>query len=210
MDAISLTLNEAGYVVGQSSTAINRAVDRGIIKATFERRGKSRLRKIGSPELRFLAIAGEVEKDLTPAARRKVYEAMRRLPPDADLLSVGIMEFRLGDVDRRIAGRLRQLQAVKKIIEERSGADPVISGTEVSAYVVAALAHGETIAEIIGDYPGLKPEQIEAAVEYAKVYPRPGRPLPGRSFKKALADMAEAGVWDVGSDDAAAGRSPRP
>ena len=36
----------------------------------------------------------------------------------------------------------------------------------------------------------LTPAQIEAATEYAKVYPKPGRPLPRRSFKKMLADMA--------------------
>src|SRR3978361_373109 len=94
VNAVSLTLNEAGYVVEQSSTAINRAVDRGIIKAKLQRRGKSQLRKVGSPELRFLAIADEVKNDLTPPARRKVYEATRRLPADAHLLSVGIMEFK--------------------------------------------------------------------------------------------------------------------
>jgi uncharacterized protein (DUF433 family) len=196
MNAVSLTLSEAGYVVEQSSTAINRAVDRGIIKAQLQRRGKNQLRKIGSPELRFLAIAGEVEKDLTPAARRKVYEAMRRLPADVHLLSVGIMEFKLVEIDQRIASRLEQLQKVKALVEEFSGGDPVIRGTNVPAYVIAALAQGETTAEIIDDYPNLTPAQIEAASEYAKVYPKPGRPLPRRSFKKMLADMAESGVWD--------------
>ena len=81
--AISLTLNEAGYVVGQSRTAINRAVDRGVIKARVPRLGAGRLRKIGAAELRFLAIMGEVEKELTPVARRKIYAAIRRLPMEA-------------------------------------------------------------------------------------------------------------------------------
>jgi hypothetical protein len=40
-ETVSLTLNEAGYVVGQSSTAINRAVNRGVIKARLQRRGKA-------------------------------------------------------------------------------------------------------------------------------------------------------------------------
>jgi ribosomal protein S20 len=52
--AVSLTLNEAGYVVEQSNTAINRAVDRGVIKAKLQRRGKTRLRKVGPAELRAL------------------------------------------------------------------------------------------------------------------------------------------------------------
>ena len=198
---VSLTLNEAGYVVGQSSTAINRAVDRGVIKAKLQRRGNCRLRKIGPAELRFLAIAGEIEKDLTPGARRKVYEAIRRLPADAHRLEMGVMEFRLTEVDRRIAERLQRLSAVKALVTDRPGTDPIIRDTDIPVYVIAALARGQTVAEIIEDYPGLTPEQIDAAVEYAKVYPKTGRPLPTRSFKRMLGDMAESGVWDVEDDD---------
>jgi uncharacterized protein (DUF433 family) len=126
---------------------------------------------------------------------------MQRLPAGARHLSVGIMEFKLDEIDKRIARRLQQLQAMKGLIEERPGADPVIRGTSVSAYVIADLAHGETIAEIIDDYPNLTQAQIESAIEYAKVHPKPGRPLPTRSFKKVLADTAESGVWDVECDD---------
>lgn len=206
--AVSLTLNEAGYIVEQSSTAINRAVDRGVIKAKLQRRGKARLRKIGSAELRFLAIAGEVEKDLTPAARRKVYEAIRRLPADAHRLEFGVMEFKLADVDRRIAERLRRLAEVKALVDVRPGAEPVLRGTNVPVYEIAALARGQTAAEILEDYPGLTAEQVEAGVEYAKVYPKTGRPLPARSFKRMLSDMAASGAWDVESDDEP--MTPRP
>jgi hypothetical protein len=39
--------------------------------------------------------------------------------------------------------------------------------------------------------------QVEAAVEYAQVYPRNGRPLPTRSLKRMLGDLAAEGVWDL-------------
>ena len=55
--------------------------------------------------------------------------------------------------------------------------------------------------EILEDYPGLTTDQVEAAIEYAKVYPKPGRPLPARSFKRMLSDMAKSGVWDVENGD---------
>lgn len=197
----SFTLNEAGYVVGQSSTAINRAVDRGVIKVTLQRRGGGQLRKVGTAELRFLAIANEVEKDLTPAARRKVYEAMRRLPSDARRLEIGVMQFTLEKIDERIAERLLRLAEVNKLVEQRSGADPIIRGTNVSAYVVAALSRGQTTEEIGEDYPDLTMQQIEAAIDYAKVYPRPGRPLPARSFKRSLSDAAASGAWAVTDDE---------
>jgi uncharacterized protein (DUF433 family) len=86
--------------------------------------------------------------------------------------------------------------APQTLIEVRDGV-PVIRDTEVSPYTIAALARGETMAEIIGDYPQLSVEQIDAAIGYAQRYPRPGQPLPSRSFKRMLADMAQAGVWDV-------------
>ena len=198
-EAVSLTLNEAGYVVGQSSAAINRAVDRGIIKAKLQRRGKLRLRKVGPAELRYLAIASIVEKDLTPAARRRVYEAVRRLPTDAHRLDLGVMEFKLTDIDQRIAERLRRLDQVKALVGEAMD-DPVLRGTNVPVHTVAALARGQTVSEIIEDYPGLTPAQVDAAVEYAKVYPRPGRPLPARSFKRMLSDLATVGAWDLEND----------
>ncbi len=204
-NAVSLTLNEAGYVVGQSNTAINRAVDRGLIKAKLQRRGNIRLRKVGPAELRFLAISGEVDRKLTPAGRREVYEAMRRLPTDAHHLEIGVMTFRLVDVDRRIAGRLKRLEEVKTLIVERPGAEPVLRGTDLPVYEIAALTRGQTVAEIVEDYPGLTPAQVDAAAEYVKVYPKTGRPLPGRSLKRMLSDMASSGVWDVESDGEPAG-----
>lgn len=199
-EAVSLTLNEAGYVVEQSSTAINRAIDRGVIKARLQRRGNARLRKVGPAELRLLAIARHIQKDLTPAARRKIYEAVRRLPAEAHRLDLGVMELKLAEIDRRIAERLRQLEAVKALVDRDREGEPVLRGTNVPVHAVAALARSQTAAEIIGDYPGLRPAQVEGAIEYAKVYPRTGRPLPARSLKRMLGDMACAGVWHVEND----------
>jgi uncharacterized protein (DUF433 family) len=208
--AVSLTLNEAGYVVGQSSRAINRAVDRGVIRAKTQRRGKARLRKVGAAELRFLAITSLVEKDLTPSARRKVYEAVRRLPAEAPRLVLGVMELKLTDIDQRISERLQRLERVKALVDDGQGTDPMLRGTAVPVYAVAALARGQSVKEIIEDYPGLTSAQVEAAVEYAKVYPKPGRPLPPRSLKRMLGDMAASGVWDLENEPQPVSPQPIP
>jgi hypothetical protein len=194
--AISLTLNEAGYVVGQSRATINRAIDRGVIKARLFRRGKTQVRRVGGAELRFLAITAQIGIDLTPAARRKIYEAIRRALPEAPRLEFGIMELKLTEVDRRIDERLRRLEQLKALVDE-SAPEPVLRGTGVPVHVVAALARGQNTAEIVDDYPTLTAGQVEAAAEYAKVYPRTGRPLPTRSLKRMLGDLAAAGVWDL-------------
>ena len=193
---ISLTLNEAGYVVGQSHATINRAVDRGVIKADLSPRGNARVRRVGQAELRFLAIDAQIGKDLTPAARRKIYAAIQRALPDAPRLELGMMDLKLMDVDRRIDERLKRLEQVKAFVDE-SLPNPELRDTGVPVHIVAALARGQTIPEIAEDYPNLSTEQIGAAVEYAKIYPRAGRPLPSRSFKRMLSDLAEAGVWDL-------------
>jgi hypothetical protein len=208
-DAISLTLNEAGYVVGQSRAAINRAIDRGVIKARLSQRGKTQVRQVGAAELRFLAIAAQVGKDLTPAARRKIYEATRRASPDAPRLELGIMELKLTEVDRRIDERLRRLEQLKALVDDHPP-EPVLRGTGVPVHVVAALARGQSTTEIVEDYPTLTAEQVETAVEYAKVYPRTGRPLPTRSFKRMLGDLAAAGVWDLENDSVPAEPHPIP
>jgi hypothetical protein len=198
-EALSLTPNEAGYVVEQPSTAINRAVDKGIIKARLHRRGKTSFRQIGAAELRYLAIAGLVEKDLTPAARKKVYDAVRRLPATEHRLNLGVMELKLAEVDQRIAERLARLAGIKAHVDE-SAHEPRLKDVGVPVHVIAGLARDQTVEEIMEDYPGLRREQVVAAIEYAKIYPRTGRPLPQRSFKRMLSELADAGVWDVESD----------
>ena len=50
--------------------------------------------------------------------------------------------------------------------------------------------------DIVADFPSLTREQVEAAIEFAKAYPKRGRPYPGRSLKRALTDLAEIGAFD--------------
>lgn len=198
---ISLTLSEASYVVGQPSAVINKAVDRGVIRATLQRRGKSKLRKLGPAEIRFLKLIGDLDRDLTPQGRRKLYQALRRLPTTTHRLALGPLELNLNDVDRQIQDRLRRLEAIRAAVDPgATEGDPVIRGTSVPVYVIAGLARGQTVEEILEDYPSLTRKQVEAAIEYARAYPKTGRPYPARSFKRMIGDLAEAGVWDVESD----------
>ena len=113
------------------------------------------------------------------------------------------------DVDRRIDDRLKRLEQVKAVVDE-SRPDPELRGTGVPVHVIAALARGQTIPEIAEDYPNLTTEQIGAAIEYAKIYPRAGRPPPSRSFKRMLGDLAEAGVRDLASSPPPAEPHPIP
>lgn len=57
------------------------------------------------------------------------------------------------------------------------GGTPIISGTRVSVYdVAAALAAGVPVKEILEDYPSLTEEKLKLAALYADANPLRGRP----------------------------------
>jgi uncharacterized protein (DUF433 family) len=214
-----LTVGEASYVVERSAAAINRAVDRGLIEADrvaaredgAPGNGAGVLRKLGPAELRYLLVEGELEGDLTPAARRRMYEALCVLPDGEHRVRVGPrLALELGDVDERIAARLGRLEAAKAHVDE-GGAEPVLRGTRgVPAHLVAALAAGQGVEATLEDHPNLTREQVEAAVEYARAYPKSGRPYPARSFKRMLGELADLGAFDPEGDGGAGDEGTRP
>jgi len=218
MDALGreLTVGEASYVVERPAAAINRAVDRGLIEADrTPRLGKPNrggvLRKLGPAELRYLLIEGDLEADLTLTARRRVYEALRELPDGEHRVRVGPrLALELGDVDERIAARLGRLEAAKAYVEE-GVTEPVLRGTDsVPAYLIAALATGQGVDATLEDYPNLSRAQVEASVEYARAYPKFGRPYPAQSFKRMLGDLADLGAFDPGQHEGDEGAAPAP
>lgn len=212
----TLTVSEASYVVGRTAAAINRAVDRGLIEADRQPRdaGAERvsvLRKLGAAELRYLLLEGELEDDLTPAARRRVYDALRAMPDGEHRVQLSPrLALELADVDARIAARLNRLEAARAHVDE-GAAEPVLHGTNgVPVHLVAALAAGQGVEATLEDYSTLTRGQVEAAVEYACAYPKPGRPYPGRSFKRMLGNLADLGAFDPSEPDNEGDAGPTP
>lgn len=65
------------------------------------------------------------------------------------------------------------------------GGEPVIRGTRITARSVKArLDDGETIEELLADYPALPRAAFEAAAIYAETHPPRGRPS-GKPWRKA-------------------------
>ena len=195
------SLHEAGFLTGQSTAAINRAIDRKEIGAARAALTTNGARRIDRAQLRALAVIGAFAKDLTPAGRRKVSAAVRRLPTHEHRVELGPLVLRFDDIDLRIDERLARLEALRKLVEPQEDGDPLIRGTRSSVYAVAAFTKGMTTEDIMQDCHGLSPELIQAAVAYADIYPRAGRPLPTRSLKRVLMDMGASGVWDVDDED---------
>lgn len=73
----------------------------------------------------------------------------------------------------------------------------MFKGTDISVYRIAALAEGQGIEETLEDYPSLNAKQVGRALEYARAYPKKGRPYPGQSFKRAAAALAASGAFSI-------------
>ena len=160
----------------------------------IQRHGGLSSRLFGLPELRFYRVASDLGSGLTPSGRKSIYQAIRALSARQRRLRWGPFETDLAALDRDLLRNLKRLRALKHEIEMAGDMEPVIRGTGISAYAIAGLSAGQTLSQILEDYPTLSRAQIEAAIEYAKVYPKKGRPYPARSFKRMVGDI---GLTDV-------------
>lgn len=193
----TLTLSEAGYVLDRSTTTLNKAVDTGVIRAKQRKVGKGVQRLVGPAELRFLRLADELDKDLTPSGRRRLYEALRKVSANTHSVRWGKLDLDLARIDSDLETRLARLEQIRNWVDRgKDQAEALIRDTEIPAHLIAALAKEQSVEEIVRDFPSLSKPQVEAAIEYAKAYPKRGRPYAPRSLKRTLSAMAELGVFD--------------
>jgi uncharacterized protein (DUF433 family) len=59
------------------------------------------------------------------------------------------------------------------------GGEPVLKGTRVTLRtVLASLAQGDSVEDILEDFPSLKPEDVRAAIAFAAASAEEDLPLP--------------------------------
>jgi uncharacterized protein (DUF433 family) len=89
-------------------------------------------------------------------------------------------------IDDTIVEHGKLARARELVVEDPMilGGTPIIKGTRVPVYdVAAAAASGLSVAEIKDDYPSLSEEKIELSILYAKATPQRGRPKAPTSAK---------------------------
>jgi uncharacterized protein (DUF433 family) len=101
----------------------------------------------------------------------------------ANIVSIGPMEVRIAEQVQRVEERLAQIELARAFVvsdpEVRAG-EPAVRGTRIPVYVLAELAaQGAGTEELLEDYPALTAESLEAALLFARMYPRRGRPPRG-------------------------------
>jgi uncharacterized protein (DUF433 family) len=182
------TAAEAAFVLREPVRAVKKALDAGPVRPVLLRRAGASVRTIEWRDLFYLYAVRALRDELTPKARTEFYEALQRAPIERrDEVRFGRFRISVSDLVAEVERRTTDLAALAEKVTFRADGEPVLKGTEIEVYRIAALLDGgATIEQVLEDYPSLSRENVETAKAYADAYPKAGRPYPRTSVKRAL------------------------
>lgn len=182
------TAAEAAFVLREPVRAVKKALDAGPVRPVLLRRAGAPVRAIEWRDLFYLYAVRALRDELTPKARTEFYEALQHGPIELhDEVRFGRFRISVSDLVKEVERRTTDLTALAEKVEFQADGEPVLKGTSVEVYRIAALLEGgATIEQVLEDYPSLSRKQIETAQVYAEAYPKAGRPYPRISAKRAL------------------------
>lgn len=205
-----MSIAETAAVTGVSARNINRLIDDGLMPdSACKKVGKSRFVKaFAAPMVRFGAGDGailckkaRIDAMKTMASYTKSNWRSLVVDPDRALdlrFESGTVTVALGEiVSSAMKGLSKLAEANERItidLEVRGGV-PVVRGTRIGVYEVAAALAADGIEVVMEDFPALTREDIEAAQIYAEAHPRMGRPRTARAGRL----VAETRVDVVGA-----------
>lgn len=195
----SYTAAEVAFMLREPVKTVKRALDDGPVTSTLVPREGGAMRAVDRTDLVYLLAMRGLRDELTPKARRAFYDALKRQGADeSGYVDVGRLRIAVGDVEREVSLRERELEALAEAVAFGRSGEPLIRGTDIEVHRIAALIDGGmTIEEVMVDYPSLDPEQIEGACAYAKAHPKTGRPYPATTFKRMTAKSGIAALDEV-------------
>jgi len=173
---------EAVFVTGLSEKTINQAIDRKEVRTLPARREGDHERLLGFPELLYLSLRDSVGRLLSPEGKRVLRQKLDvlRATPGPAGVTMGPLELDVTSEVQALTERLARIEQAREFVsvdpEVRAG-EPVVRGTRIPVSVLADLERqGASREELLEDYPALTAESLEAALFYAQLYPRRGRP----------------------------------
>ncbi len=173
--AVILTMADA------QASITRRAVEGVIVKEFFPSsavKRRDRQRTLTATGLMIMATEFTLRRELPVAAlRKRIYQTMLRQHAAQGRIAAGDtitvnVEAPLARASEAL-NRYRRLMELVEVNPEIQHGEPVLRGTRVTVYTIAALAEaGTPIDEILRHYPSLSARQIEAARLYASAHPR--------------------------------------
>jgi uncharacterized protein (DUF433 family) len=175
----AITVNEAAFVSGLSVKTINQAIDREHIHTLDLQRTSDRAKRgVAASDAVFLFVSQLLSPELRPKVYRSFHgKDLSQLPHQ---LEMGSVILNLQRAIEEVEERMKLLQRMQERIEINPavcGGEPVFRGTRIMVHGLARkLGEGSTIQELVEDHPRISEDDIHLAVQYAKLYPRRGRP----------------------------------
>jgi uncharacterized protein (DUF433 family) len=185
---VQFTAAEAAFVLRESVRAVKKALDAGPVRPVLLRKAGAPVRAIGWRDLVYLYAVRSLRDELTPKARVEFYKALQRTPIERGReISFGRLRVAISDLVEEVEQRTAKLAELAHRVEFRGDGEPMVKGSDVEVYRIAALlAGGMSIEDVKWDYPSLSRNAIEAAKAYADAHPKAGRPYPATTAKRAL------------------------
>ena len=177
-----LSPREAAFATGVSEKTINQAIDRDEVYTLPRRRLGDRDRMLGFAELVYLRLREGAGRLLSPEGRRQLRQQLTQACAEGEppaVISIGAVEVHVAPEVRALREKLAEIQAARALVAadlEQAG-EPVLRGPRISVHSLGdKLRQGVTRQELLEDHPALTPELLDAALLYARLYPRRGRP----------------------------------
>lgn len=177
-----LTTSEAAVAAGVSIPQIHRIIDEKILPEDLY--STTHMRTFRTVACILIAFYFETAESLTASARlRTIRNAMAHCESWEQwqncIVEDHSITVRFSDIWKGVEERLHQLMRAREMVIEDPeilSRTPVIKGTRVPVYDIAAAVELGTIDRILKSYPSLKDWQVELASIYAKAVPPRGRP----------------------------------
>jgi uncharacterized protein (DUF433 family) len=173
------TPTEAAAIIDLPVRFVQKAIDEGPLDGSRRRGGRA----LDLDDLVFLYTVGHLDSDLvrvTASAKKQLRKKVGQSLRTGAELDIGGCVFQLKSASRTIRRRLSELKRAKRKVvsdPEIRGGIPVIKGTRIGVYEIAAmLAHETNEAEFLDDFPTLTAEDLVLSKIYTAAYPRRGRP----------------------------------
>ncbi len=189
------TIAQAAMIIEKPSQLLQKTVERAPVKPTLAQRGGRRIYVFELRDLVFFCALDDMKGGITSHKQAELYKALKSKPTQAAIgsIDIGSLRYDFRPYVRRVKKNIEAVEKFFKLID-RTGDEPVIKGTGINAYRIAALHDGMTVEEILRDYPSLSEQQVSAAKAYAESHPKSGRPYPKNTAKKMMSEArADAG-----------------
>jgi len=184
----NLTPNEVAALAGAPRTMVEKALEQKVLASSPEAGGQKRLLPLHAVAL--VATVKSLGRRLTVNDKRLVARALARLSPTdlktAEVEVVPSVVVHVGSLSRAAVERAERYAAARdafiEIVEGVKGGRPVIKGTRLSISAVhGRLSSGDSVDDLVSDYPDIPREAFEAAFLYGETHPHVGRPAGDRT-----------------------------